>query len=120
VQKEIIKGKKEQIEYVIFKRYSELLNFHNLLFTEMNSYIRRNGFSESDFPNFPPKKILNNTSKDFLQSRIKKLNKYFQSLFAAFPLRFPYTSSLSELCSPDRLNILLVGDKMTGKSNLKQ
>ena len=48
-------------------------------------------------PEFPPKKLFGSTDREFIQKRVKKLNKYFDSLFGEFPDKVPFTNALIEL-----------------------
>ena len=78
--------------------------------------MRKRGIDQ--FPEFPPKKLFNNTDREFVEKRIKKLNVYFQSIFEVFPDKVLYTNALIDVCQPLRLNIAVIGDKQTGKTEL--
>ena len=47
----------QSVEFCIVKRYSELLNFHNVLKQEMKNYLKKNNYSQNQYPEFPPKKL---------------------------------------------------------------
>ena len=90
----------EPLQYIITKRYSELRNFHKFLLIEMKNYLKKKLISVDRFPEFPPKKLFNNSGKDFITKRIKGLNHYFNLLFDAFPEKVPFTNTLIDLCLP--------------------
>lgn len=67
---------------------------------------------------FPPKKVFHNTDRDFIHKRMKKLNLYFSQLFERFPQKVPYTNSLLDMCTPFPLNVAVIGERGSGKSEL--
>lgn len=99
------------------KRYSELLTFHKLLEKEMKEYFKKKGYSSSDFPEFPPKKLLFNKDPQFIQKRVMQMNNYFDELFQKFPAKVPYTNAIIDLCLPFKLNIAVIGKQKCGKTS---
>lgn len=85
----------------------------------MKNYMKKKGFREENFPEFPPKKLFNK-SKCFIERRSHLLNQYFLELFQKFPEKIPYTNALIDLCQPFKLNIAVIGSKESGKSSLIQ
>ena len=53
------------------KRYSELFTFHNVLKQEMKNYLKKNGFQQNDYPEFPPKKLFFANTASNIQERIR-------------------------------------------------
>jgi len=60
---------------------------------------------------------LNSKSPGFIAKRISAINFYFDSLYNVFPDKIKYTFSLTDLCTPLKINIAVVGKKGCGKSS---
>jgi hypothetical protein len=103
-------GGLQPCEFVIIKRYSELLSFHERLFDEMKPYLKKNRFPVSDFPAFPSKSLFKRVQPDFLSNRISQFNSYFMSLFMQYPTRVPYSLAVTELCTPTPLAARIIND----------
>ena len=63
-------------------RYSKIRNFHKECQSFLNSIKLDNGFIGS-LPPFPPKKWFGNTEDEFLKTRQKDLEKYFQTIMTS-------------------------------------
>jgi hypothetical protein len=87
---------KEPIEYNIKIRYSEILEFHKTLATQKDIVL----------PEFPPKKFINSTSKDFIEKRMNDINDYFKALFAS---NISHIGAVISFCTPVKSNIILCG-----------
>jgi len=85
----------------------------------MKNFLKR---TKQPFPQFPPKYPLRNLvgkfNEEFLKRRIEQLNAYFDELYQRFPQKVPYTYSLTDLCTPFKLNVGVIGDFNVGKSSL--
>ena len=82
--------------------------------------MKKRGFQQEDYPDFPPKKTFFNKSKNFIQKRVSKMNDYFKKLFVTLPQKVPYTNAVIDLCQPFKLNVAVIGKKNSGKSSLIQ
>jgi hypothetical protein len=75
----------------------------------MKNYMKKNSVASEDFPDFPPKKLLFNKGKSFIDKRISLLNAYFEDLMLKFCEKIPFTNALIDLCQPFKLNIAIIG-----------
>lgn len=70
--------KSEDQEPIIFKsRYSELREIHERC---------EHALKKGELPDFPEKKLLNNTKEEFIQKRKKELENYYNTLAKTFDI----------------------------------
>lgn len=96
--------------------------FHKNISQEIKEYTKKKKLNFSEWEervgDFPKKKLFNNMDKDFVRKRIRKINLYLKRLFESYPQKVPFTNALVDLCQPHKLNVAVIGDQGTGKSEL--
>jgi hypothetical protein len=97
----------KQTTYKIKSRYSDMLEFHNVVTQQLASTAKLT-------VDFPPKKYISTHSIEFLEQRKAQLQLYFTHLLNSH--KHSIQKPLLEFCSPTKANIVLCGGKNSKKS----